>query len=337
MLSVQLTGVRKRYGDRVVLDVDRFEIEKGEFFVLLGPSGSGKTTLLRILAGLVKPDEGGVQLGGADAGRLAPHERGVGVVFQGLALWPHLTVRGNIALGLDRIVPDRGERAARIDVVAAELDIERFLDVRPGKLSGGEQQRVALARALVRRPRLMLLDEAFSDLDARLRRSTARLVRRLHDEHDMTTLLITHDRTEAYLLADRVGIMRDGRIVALGRPDTLNAEPPGAFAAEFFTDAALVRGQAADGGVETPLGRLAIEGDARGDVVVAVRPDEVVLGEGDVPGTVVACEFAGGPWRCRVRVGPAEVYALSDRARHAGDQVLLAPPAAARRALEDDR
>jgi ABC-type sugar transport system ATPase subunit len=337
MLSVNLTGVRKRYGDRTVLDLDRFEIRKGEFFVLLGPSGSGKTTLLRILAGLVKADEGQVMLDGEDAGRLAPHERGVGVVFQGLALWPHLTVRGNIALGLDRVVPDRGERAARIDVVAAELDIERFLDVRPGKLSGGEQQRVALARALVRRPRLMLLDEAFSDLDARLRRATARLVRRLHDEHDMTTLLITHDRTEAYLLADRVGIMRDGRVVALGRPDTLNAEPPGAFAAEFFTDAALVRGQASDGAIDTPLGRLALEGDAQGDMVVAVRPDEIELGAGPLTGTVVACEFAGGPWRCRVRVGQAEVFALSDRARDSGEQVSLAPPVAARRPLEDDR
>ena len=335
MESVRLWGVSKAYGGRTVLDVDELTLRRGEFFVLVGPSGSGKTTLLRILAGLVRPDKGRVAIEGEDAAGLAPHERRIGVVFQGLALWPHLTVRGNLALGLDRVVKSRAERAQRIDAVARELDIARFLASKPNTLSGGERQRVALARALVRRPSLLLLDEAFSDLDARLRRSTARLVRRLHDEHGMTTLLITHDRTDAHLLADRVGLLRDGRLIAVGAPDELYRAPGSAFAAEFLSDAALLRGHADGGRVETVIGSMPLLGDATGDLLVAVRPDEIRLGEGSVTGRVIACEFAGGSWRCRLEVGGEEVMAQSDRALKTGTEVALTPPTEPRVPMEE--
>jgi ABC-type sugar transport system ATPase subunit len=338
MSAATLSGIRKAYGGRTILDIDSLEIRAGEFFVLVGPSGSGKTTLLRILAGLVRPDAGEIRLGDEVVSGLPPHERGVGLVFQGLALWPHLSVRGNLALGLDRVVSDPGERRERIRAVAAELDIERFLSRRPARLSGGERQRVALARALVRRPRLLLLDEPFSDLDARLRRSTARLVRRLHDEHGMTTLLITHDRTDAHLLADRIGLVRDGRLVACGAPDELHTAPGSAFAAEFLTDAALLRGHATGAGeVKTALGVLPLTGTDEGDVLVAVRPDEIRLGEGHTEGEVIACEFAGGPWRCRVRVGEVEVATQSREPLPAGGRVLLQPPSTARSTLKEDR
>ncbi|MHC4223390.1 MAG: ABC transporter ATP-binding protein [Planctomycetota bacterium] len=336
--SVQLHGVRKAFGGRVVLDIAELTVAERELFVLVGPSGSGKTTLLRILAGLVRPDAGEVRLKGEDAAGHPPHERSIGFVFQGLALWPHLSVRGNLALGLHRIVASAGERAERILEVARELDIERFLGERPARLSGGEQQRVALARALVRRPDLLLLDEPFSDLDARLRRSIARLVRRLHDAHGTTTILITHDRTDAHLLADRIGVLREGRLVAIAAPDALHDAPESAFAAEFMTDATILRGRAArDGSIETVLGRLSLATPGtEGDVVVAVRPEEIELGSGPVTGKVVACEFAGGPWRCRVSVGETEVAAHSERPLRAGDEVALTPPVTPRRVLRED-
>ena len=339
MDSVTLSGVRKAYGGRTVLDVD-LSIPRGQFFVLVGPSGSGKTTLLRILAGLVRPDAGAVSLDGADVSAKPPHERPVGVVFQGLALWPHLSVRGNLALGLDRVVPDASERGRRIDAVARELGIEQFLKSRPHRLSGGERQRVALARALVRRPSVLLLDEAFSDLDARLRRSTARLVRRLYDEHGMTTVLITHDRTDAHLLADRIAVLRNGRIVADGSPDELYRNPGNAFAAEFLSDAALLSGAVRDGAIQTALGSLPIantELAEAAEALVAIRPDEVALGDGPVSGTVLACEFAGGPWLCRIQVGEQQVSAVSDVFHKAGTEIRLAPPRTQRVALEENR
>jgi len=336
MNAVEVSSLSKSYGGRLVLDLDRLEIAQREFFVLLGPSGSGKSTLLRILAGLLAPDGGEVRLDGRSAEGVAPHRRGIGYVFQGLALWPHLTVRGNLALGLAHEVPAAGERARRIAEAARDLGIDRFLDRRPARLSGGERQRVALARALVRRPKLLLLDEPFSDLDARLRRETARLVRRLHDAHAITTLLITHDRTDAHLLADRIGVLREGRLSACGRPDELHRSPGGVFAAEFLTDASILRGTARDGSVATALGTLALDGGREGPVRIAVRPDEVQLASDGIAGVVVACEFAGGPWRCRVAVGDEEVAALSDCAREPGSRVGLRPPATPRTPLLED-
>ncbi len=336
MNAIEVSSLRKSYGGRRILDLARLEVAQGEFFVLLGPSGSGKSTLLRILAGLLPPDGGEVRLGGVPAEGLAPHRRGIGYVFQGLALWPHLTVRGNLALGLAREVPDTQERRGRIEEVAQDLGIDRFLDLRPARLSGGERQRVALARALVRRPKVLLLDEPFSDLDARLRRETARLVRRLHDAHGITTLLITHDRTDAHLLADRIGVLREGRLAACGRPDELHRAPGGVFAAEFLTDASILRGMARAGSVVTALGTFPLDGEREGPVRVALRPDEVQLASDGIAGLVVACEFAGGPWRCRVAVGDEEVAALAERAWEPGSPVRLRPPATPRTPLTED-
>ncbi|MGQ0613034.1 MAG: ABC transporter ATP-binding protein [Planctomycetaceae bacterium] len=339
MPAISVRGLRKAYGAHTVLDLDSFEVGEGEFFVLLGPSGSGKTTLLRILAGLLSPDAGSVELYGRDVAGEPPHRRGIGYVFQGLALWPHMTARGNIALGLDLVLPDARERAHRIEETAQALGVEQLLDRRPARLSGGERQRVALARTLARRPGILLLDEPFSDLDARTRRSAARLVRRLHGEHGMATLLITHDRTDAHLLADRMGLLREGRLVACGTPDELHRAMPGRFAAEFLTDAALVRGRVGeDGRLATPLGPLALEepSPAGSPLLVAIRPEEIALDGGGVPGRVLGCEFAGGRWRCRIAVGDAEVFAHNDARLAPGEAVGVRPPRTPRRALEED-
>lgn len=337
MNALEARGLIVAYGGRRVLDLERLDIAPREFFVLLGPSGGGKTTLLRVIAGLVRPNSGSLGLFGQDALPLPPHRRGVAMVFQGLALWPHLSVRGNIALGLAREVPDGAERARRIEEAAGELAIERFLGSRPGLLSGGERQRVALARALVRRPRLLLLDEPFSDLDARLRRATARLVRDLHDRHEMTTMLITHDRTDAHLLADRIGVMREGRLIACGVADALHREPGSRFAMEFLTDAAILRGPVREGHVITSVGPLPLATPGSGpEAIVAVRPDEVTLGSGRARGRVIACEFAGGPWRCRIAVGGDEVAALHAHPLRAGEEVVLEVAPVPRPALKED-
>ncbi|MDH3592302.1 MAG: ATP-binding cassette domain-containing protein, partial [Planctomycetota bacterium] len=229
------------------------------------------------------------------------------------------------------------ERDRRVQSIAEELGIDTLLGRRPFALSGGERQRVALARALVRHPRLLLLDEPFSDLDARLRRRAARMLRRLHDGHGMTTVLVTHDRTDAHLLADRIGVLRSGRFLAIDAPDALHAAPRSAFAAEFLSDAALVPGRATGDHAETVLGDVALAEPAEGDILVAVRPDEMRVGEHGVAGSVLACEFAGGPWRCRVAVGDQEIHVLHDAPLEAGTAITLRPPAAPRTPLKEDR
>jgi len=338
MPAVEVRDLAKSYAGKTVLALDAWSVAQGERFVLLGPSGSGKSTLLRILAGLVPPDRGRVILHGQDMTGVPAHERGLGFVFQGLALWPHLSVRGNIALGLDRAVPDAAERKRRIAETTEELHIERFLGRKPAELSGGERQRVALARALVRRPGLLLLDEPFSDLDARLRREMARLVLDLHARHGMTTILITHDRTDAYLLADRIGVLREGQLVACGTPDELTARPTSAFAAEFLGDAALLAGTINESGTaQTDLGALSVDEGASGPVLLALRPDEIRLGEGRIEGTVVGCEFAGGPWHCRIAIGDSVVTALHDRALAVGTPIALTPPDTTRPIVKEDR
>jgi ABC-type sugar transport system ATPase subunit len=337
MPAVEVRNLTKNYAGRAVLDLEQWSVESGERFVLVGPNGSGKSTCLRMLAGLVEPDGGSIALDGVDVSGLPPHERSIGFVFQSLALWPHLSVGGNIALGLDRVVPDAAERRRRIDETASELAIDRFLDRRPVQLSGGERQRVALARALVRQPKLLLLDEPFSDLDARLRRSTARLVNRLHERWGMTMVLITHDRTDAYLLGDRIGVLRDGRMVACGTPGELVSDPGSAFAAEFFSDASLVPAVASGESAESVMGRLSLRSQAEGSILVAVRPDEFEVGRGALTGTVVGCEFAGGPWHLRVALGETVVVASHESAVSLGESVALTPPATARAVVKEDR
>ena len=337
MQAITTTGLTKRYDGATALDLESWSVPAGELFVIVGPSGSGKSTLLRILAGLTRADSGAVELFGADAAPLAPHERSVAMVFQGLALWPHLSVRGNLALGLDRIVPDAAERRTRIEETAAELDLSDKLARRPHELSGGERQRVAYARALVRRPRLLLLDEPFSDLDALLRRRAARLLRRIHDQHEMTTVLVTHDRSDAHLLADRIGVMRGGRFLASGRPDELHARSRSAFAAEFLSDATIVPATADGTRAESVVGPLTLTEPASGSVLAALRPDELTLADDGARGVVSACEFAGGVWCCRVDLDGLEVAVQHDRALPHGESVFVRASDAPRPALTEDR
>jgi len=224
MSLVEMEGLSFSYQEEPVLEEVDLRIERGGRVALLGPSGSGKTTLLRLLAGFLAPREGRIRLEGKEVSRpgrilVPPEDRNLGLVFQDLALWPHLTVRGNLEFGLKARGVPRREREIRLEETLALLGIEEFARRRPSNLSGGQRQRVALARALVLRPSLLLLDEPFSSLDFDLRKRLRREILRLQEELGFTLLAITHDREEAFHLARRILLLSRGRIAFQGPPD----------------------------------------------------------------------------------------------------------------------
>jgi ABC-type sugar transport system ATPase subunit len=231
---VTLQAVTKRHGRVTVLHGVDLEIAPGEFFALLGPSGSGKTTTLRILAGLDAPDAGRVFLDGADVTEAEPGARDVAMVFQSYALYPHMTVRENIAFPLRMVGTDKAEIERAVRDAAAKVRIDHLLERRPGQLSGGQQQRCALARAIVRKPRLFLLDEPLSNLDARLRLETRVELKTLQRSLDVTAVYVTHDQEEAMTIADRMAVFMDGRIVQVGTPDEVFSKPASVAVAGFI-------------------------------------------------------------------------------------------------------
>ncbi len=210
------------------------EVQEGEVLALLGPSGSGKSTLLKLVAGLLQPDAGSVRFGGLDLTSLPPERRKVGFLFQDYALFPHLTVAENIAFGLLEARWPKAAREERVKELLARMELTPHAGKRPQELSGGEQQRVALARALAPKPRLLLLDEPLGALDLRLREELLLFLRRTLREEGVTALLVTHDQEEAFLLAHRVALLREGRIVQVGRPEEVYAHPKDPWAARFL-------------------------------------------------------------------------------------------------------
>ncbi len=238
MASVRLEGVVKRFGRATAVNRVTLEVGDGEFFVLLGPSGCGKTTTLRLIAGLEYPDEGRILMDGEDVTYKEPKERNVAMVFQNYALYPNMTVYDNIAFPLNvrrkEIGLTREEIREKVLEVARMLQIEELLDRKPGQLSGGQQQRVALARALVRRPRVWLMDEPLSNLDALLRVAMRAELKRLQKELGITTVYVTHDQAEAMGLADRIAVMNRGKVVQVGTPREVFHEPSHIFVATFL-------------------------------------------------------------------------------------------------------
>lgn len=246
-MSIEVREVTRRFGAHTALERVSLRIEPGELVGLLGPSGSGKTTLLRIIAGLERPDEGGVWLGDADVSATRVQQRRVGFVFQHYALFKHLSVFENVAFGLrvrpraDR--PPRGEIRDRVDALLKLVQLDAYAGRYPQQLSGGQRQRVALARALATEPRVLLLDEPFGALDAKVRQDLRRWLRRLHDELQMTSLFVTHDQEEALELSDRVVIMNHGRVEQEGAPDEVYHRPATPFVYRFLGDVNLFRGR----------------------------------------------------------------------------------------------
>ena len=217
-LPICIRGARKRYGDAHALAGIDLDISAGEFLTLLGPSGSGKTTLLMILAGFIRPDSGSVRFGDDDMTLTPPHHRGIGMVFQNYALFPHMSVAANVAYPLKLRGVARGERQRRVDEALALVRLDGFGARRSNELSGGQKQRVALARAIVFAPRILLMDEPLSALDKKLREQMQLEIRQLHDQLGMTTVYVTHDQREALTMSDRIAVINHGRLMQLDTP-----------------------------------------------------------------------------------------------------------------------
>jgi multiple sugar transport system ATP-binding protein len=234
MSRITLTDVAKAYGQVQVLQDIELDVQDGELIVFVGPSGCGKSTLLRLIAGLDRPTTGTISIDGKDVTKVPAADRGLAMVFQSYALYPHMSVRGNLAFGLENARMARDEIERRIAEAARMLDIDAYLDRRPGQLSGGQRQRVAIGRAIVRNPTAFLLDEPLSNLDAELRISTRAELAALHERLSATMIYVTHDQTEAMTLADRIVVLRAGRIEQIGTPLDLYNRPANQFVAGFI-------------------------------------------------------------------------------------------------------
>ena len=286
MEVLALKSVHHWYGDIHAVDDLSIAVEAGEVVCLLGPSGCGKTTALRVAAGLETLQEGEVRLGGkvvADGKRdMAPEDRNVGLVFQDYALFPHLTVEANVGFGLTRF--SSAERKERVQHALKLVGMAGQARSYPHQLSGGQQQRVALARALAPRPPVMLLDEPFSGLDSRLRGQVRDEALHVLKEVGAATLLVTHDPEEAMFMADRIAVMKDGKLMQVGTPAELYFAPENAFVASFLGDTNRLVGQVSGGSVATPLGDLEAKGfDEGAEVEVLIRPEalQLMAGQGD--------------------------------------------------------
>jgi putrescine transport system ATP-binding protein len=294
---VRFEGVSKRFSDVAALERVSLDIFEGEFFALLGPSGCGKTTLLRLLAGLETPDDGRVLLDGADLARVPPYRRPVNMMFQSYALFPHLSVEGNVAFGLEQERLPKAEIAARVAQMLALVKLEGLGRRRPHQLSGGERQRVALARSLVKRPRVLLLDEPLAALDKKLRGETQFELMRLKEELGLTFVIVTHDQQEAMTVADRIAVMDHGRLIQVATPAEIYEQPNSRWVADFIGDVNLIEGRVIKVAVETMIasaaaGQLRATSSAAqpGDTVwVALRPEKIRIAHERPPSAEANC------------------------------------------------
>ncbi|MDT5022537.1 MAG: sulfate/thiosulfate transport system ATP-binding protein [Mycobacterium sp.] len=311
--AITVRGANKRYGDFVALDNVDFDVPEGSLTALLGPSGSGKSTLLRAIAGLDQPDTGTITINGQDVTTLAPQRRGIGFVFQHYAAFKHLTVRDNVGFGLKIRRKPKAEIAAKVDHLLEVVGLSGFQTRYPSQLSGGQRQRMALARALAVDPKVLLLDEPFGALDAKVRDDLRAWLRRLHDEVHVTTVLVTHDQAEALDVADRIAVLKDGRIEQVGSPSEVYDTPANPFVMSFL------------GAVSSLNGTLVRPHDIR----VGRSPDMTIAGDGTPEATgvvratidrVVVLGFevrveltnaaTGGPFIAQITRGDAEALGL---------------------------
>ncbi len=259
---LRIEGLSKRFGGFAAVDHLSLDIHSGEFFALLGPSGCGKTTLMRLIAGFERPDTGRIVLDGVDLAPVPPHRRPVNMMFQSYALFPHLSVEANIAFGLKQEGLPKHEIAGRVADMLALVKLEGFGARKPHELSGGQRQRVALARCLVKRPRVLLLDEPLAALDKKLRDATRFELMELQRQLGLTFIIVTHDQSEAMVVADRIGVMDRGRLVQVAEPEEIYQRPNSRWVADFVGDINLFEGRVGDD-------RLSVEGTAAGQVRLA--------------------------------------------------------------------
>jgi ABC-type Fe3+/spermidine/putrescine transport system ATPase subunit len=319
--AVELRGVSKRFGSRVILDEVDLAIARGEVLVLVGPSGSGKSTLLKIVSGIETADSGQVVLAGRDSTHLPPHKRAVHTVFQSYALFPHLDVSGNVGFPLAIAGVARAERRRLVDAALAWVKMEQHTGRRVESLSGGERQRVALARALVDSPACVLLDEPLSALDPHLRAETCELLQSIQTRLGTTFLFITHDREEALRLGHRIGVLNQGRLEQIGKPEEMYARPKTAFVASFLGKINWMRGEVvAGGGRRVLIAGQSVKCDravglAPGGVKVGIRPEDVSVGEeGGVSAQVIGRQFLGESVVLQLKLSDGTVVCADQRA-----------------------
>ena len=344
---VRFEGVAKQFAGVTAVDAVSLDIYQGEFFALLGPSGCGKTTLLRMLAGFETPDAGRILLDGTDIAGVPPHRRPVNMMFQSYALFPHLTVVGNIAFGLKQDGLPKAEMDARIAEMLALTRLEGLETRKPHQLSGGQRQRVALARALVKHPRVLLLDEPLAALDKKLRGETQFELVRLKQRLGLTFVIVTHDQEEAMTVANRIGVMNRGRLIQVATPPEIYEQPNSRWVADFIGDVNLLEGRVVEAGAAGPIiesasvGRLraaASEAKAGDAVAVALRPEKIRIGREPPPdganrveGEVWEIGYRGDFSIYKVRLADgfvveaaaANVTRLVERAISVGDRVWL--------------
>lgn len=339
---LSIDNVTARYGAVTAVDDVSFDIEEGEFFALLGPSGCGKTTLLRAIAGFESPAEGDIRLDGNSLLSIPPHRRPVNLMFQSYALFGHMNIEKNIAYGLEAEKLPKAEIKKRVDEIIEIIGLENLAKRRPTQLSGGQRQRVALARALVKRPRLLLLDEPLSALDRKVRGEMQMELKRLQHEAGMTFVVVTHDQEEAMSMADRVAVLNNGRLEQLDTPVSLYEQPNSRFVASFIGTANLIDGKATKVGVEVPsLGEVAVEHCIApgSDVTLVVRPEDVRVLEKEpidaavskatqFAGTVLDATYLGGSSTMSVEIpgipAPIRSTVHSTLTKRRGDNVHIA-------------
>ena len=319
MSHISLRKVRKAFGDAIIIPGADLDIEKGEFVVFVGPSGCGKSTLLRMIAGLEDTTSGQIIIDGKDVSEVGPSERGLAMVFQSYALYPHMSVRKNIGFPLQMAKVPQSEINAKVEKAAETLNLTQYLDRKPGQLSGGQRQRVAIGRAIVRNPKAFLFDEPLSNLDAALRVNMRIFIMQLHKDLGSTSIYVTHDQVEAMTMADRIVVLNKGHIEQVGSPMDLYNKPKSLFVAGFIGSPKMnfITGAAAD---------------ALNAKTIGVRPEhiDIVTGKGTWPATIQLTEHLGSDSFLHVDagdIGKLVVRAPGDFTGKAGDKINLKPDA----------
>jgi putative spermidine/putrescine transport system ATP-binding protein len=320
MAFLEIRNIQKSFGAAQVVRDFNLDVESGEFVSFLGPSGCGKTTVLRMVAGFEEPSSGSIVIGGSDVTRLKPNQRDIGMVFQAYALFPNMTVAQNIAFGLKVARASQAEIRERVEAMLALIKLPELGDRYPYQLSGGQQQRVALARALAPRPKLLLLDEPLSALDAKVRVALREEIRAIQKRLGITTIFVTHDQEEALSISDRIAVMYGGKAEQVGTPFEVYNRPATRFVANFVGTLNVLEGtvtDAAGGVVEVQAGKVSLKGKLNGAragdrLSLALRPEAIALGrkpgyDSSLKGRIAEVHFLGSVIRVRVELGDSLV------------------------------
>jgi len=316
MNALEVKNLRKSFDKKEVVRGVSFDVEKGQLLVLLGPSGCGKTTTMRMIAGLEMPDDGEIWIEGVLASRgrntvISQKQRHIGMVFQDLALWPHMTVYENIEFGLKVNGLTKAERREKINTVLSKVKMQKYAEEYPARLSGGQQQLIAIARAIITEPKLLLMDEPLSNIDIKLREDIRQEIKRIQKETQITTIYITHDQEDAFLLANKVAVMNAGMLEQIGSPEEIYSSPASVFVADFVGESNVISVKIVDKDrILTPWGELACntKDHERGNAFLFFRPHHVKIEKsGHSNGVIISRNFLGEGYKYRISTSGGEI------------------------------